>query len=165
MKNRKVLSFVTVLAVLLVAAPAWTQVSGRGGSITPNGGSRSGLFIPGLPFAGGRPYVDYRMRVSLPGLYRIDCVSSSPGTFDPYLRLFLHGRQVAANDNGAGNRNASIRHILVPGTYTVRVTTVRHGAIPIPTPFTLRATSQTVPGGIPTPPIPAGIPIDLIPQL
>jgi len=168
MTNRKVLACMTVLAILALAAPAWSQLGGgRGGTIRVNGGPRSGLFVPGLPMIGHRPYINYRMRVNLPGLYRIDCVSSNPGTFDPYLRLFLHGRQIAANDNGAGNRNARIRHILAPGTYTVRVTTLRQGQIPIPTPFTLRATSQTTPGGIPTPAIPEGIPIpvDIIPQL
>ena len=168
MKTR-VFSVIVLVAVIMVfATPAQTQVSGRGGVITPNGGPRSGLFIPALPLepSTSRPYIDYTLQVSLPGLYRIDCVSSNPSTFDPYLRLLQGGAQIAADNNSGGNTNARIQTILLPGRYTVRVTSARPGAIPIPTPFTLRATSQTTPGGLPTPPIPTQLPIDIpIPQL
>lgn len=166
MKTSKFLFLVTALAVVSLATPGWTQMSGRGGEIAPNGGPRSGLFIPDLPIGpSGHPYVDYEMSISLPGIYRIECVSSNARTFDPYLQLFLNGQQVATNDNGGGNLNARIRTPLVPGRYTVRVSTLRRGVIPMPTPFTLRVVSQTVPGGIPTPPIPNVLPNIPIPQL
>jgi hypothetical protein len=168
MKPRAFAGAAAFLTVLALATPAHTQVSGRGGLITPNGAPRSGLFIPALPLdlTNSRPYIDYTLTISLPGLYTIDLVSSNPGTYDPYLRLISGGRQLASNDNGGGSNSARISQILMPGTYTVRVTSARRGAIPVPTPFTLRVNSQTIPGGIPTPAIPEGLPIDIpIPQL
>ncbi len=168
MKLRTFLCFVATLAVVAIATPAYTQLSGRGGIINPNSGPRSGLFIPALPLDSShrRPYIDYTLNISLPGIYRIDLVSSNPGTYDPYLRLFSQGRQLASNDNGGGGNSARIQRLLLPGRYTVRCTSARRGAIPIPTPFTLRVGSQTIPGGIPMPAIPSGLPIDIpIPQL
>ena len=166
--TRKMAFLLTAVTVMALSAPAWAQMSGRGGSIAPNGNPRSGLFIPGLPIEprSSRPYIDYVVNIQLPGLYRIDCVSSNGGTFDPYVRLFRGGRQIAANNNGGGGVNARIQTILIPGRYVIRVSTLRQGAIPIPTPFTLRVSSQTIPGGIPTPAMPEQLPLNIpIPQL
>ena len=168
MKTRVFPIFVAIVAILSITTPAFTQVSGRGGIISPNGNPRSGLFIPALPIdpSSRSPYIDYTLNINLPGLYRIDCVSSNPSTFDPFLRVFRNGAQVAVDDDSGGNLNARVQTILLPGSYTVRVMSARPGSIPLPTPFTLRASSQTIPGGLPTPAIPEGFPIDIpIPQL
>ena len=100
-----------------------------------------GAFHPGLPMdPSGYPYVDYTMTVSRPGVVTIRLVSGNTGTYDPYLRLFLGGRQIASNDDGGGGLNSQISQFLQPGMYTVRVSKFGSGPVRIPTPFTLTAT-------------------------
>ncbi len=119
-------------AALLVAAPGAARAE-----VILN---TTGMFHPGLPFdPSGYPYVDYTMTVARPGVVTIDLRSASTSSYDPYLRLFAGGAQIAYDDDGGGALQSRISQLLQPGVYTVRVSKYGSGPVRAATPFTLTA--------------------------
>jgi hypothetical protein len=98
-------------------------------------------FAPGLPVdADGRPYLDYTLNVAAPGQYTITLSSPNAMAYDPYLHLLQNGAVLQSNDDGGGYPNAQIATQLLPGTYTVRVSSFTRSQIAAPAPFTLTVT-------------------------
>ena len=102
----------------------------------------TGMIGPGLPVnSDSRPYINYTLNVASPGTYTMTLISSNSTAYDPYLYLLQNGMTLDRNDDGAGYPNSRITRMLMPGVYTVQVSSFRR-TINTPATFTL-----TVVGG------------------
>jgi hypothetical protein len=109
-----------------------------GGQLLTVGAPLNAAFAPGLPVdAEGRPYLDYTLNVAAPGQYTIALTSPNGLAYDPYLHLMQNGMVIQSDDDGGGYPNAQIATQLVPGTYTIRVSSFSRNQIAQPAPFML----------------------------
>jgi hypothetical protein len=126
---------------LTPAVPTMPTPPVPGGQAILPGVPVNAAFAPGLPVdPDGRPYLDYALNVAAPGQYTITLTSPNGLAYDPYLHLLQNGVVLQSNDDGGGYPNAQIAQQLMPGTYTVRVSSFTRSQIAQPAPFTLSVT-------------------------